>query len=127
MSKLWLSSKKKSLKWLNEIESIYNNYQIYDLANGNEQVIFTSNGPVRRSEKLVEYLLGKLSLTNNGKLLDYGCGNGSAIKSFSNRLCGWEFDGVEVDNKYEKNLRKLKTLKNFIKLKKTLLMTNMIL
>ena len=52
-----LVQKKKSLKWLNEIESIYNNYQIYDLANGNEQVIFTSNGPVRRSEKLVEYLL----------------------------------------------------------------------
>ena len=100
-------------KWKQEINYIYDNYEIYLLSDGVEQVIFTESGPVPRSKKIVETILNEVVLPNKGRMIDVGCGNGSALKSFSAQMKDWVFDGFELS---EKNLKDLKKIKNFSKL-----------
>ncbi|GLS22712.1 hypothetical protein GCM10007874_57320 [Labrys miyagiensis] len=85
--------------WLDEIKRIYDAYQIYHLSEGAEQVIFSPAGqPVPRSRMLVDFVVGKLPRRGHGRLIDIGCGNGSALANFSALLPGWRFDGSELSD-----------------------------
>ncbi|MDP4025875.1 class I SAM-dependent methyltransferase [Methylobacterium sp. NEAU 140] len=94
--------------WQQEIDRIYSDYQIYDLSDGAEQVIFSATGgSAPRSKTLVDFLVSRLPPRETGHLLDIGCGNGSALTNFSNALPGWRLDGSELSNKALTNLRKI--------------------
>jgi 2-polyprenyl-3-methyl-5-hydroxy-6-metoxy-1,4-benzoquinol methylase len=108
-----LIQKTNDQKWKQEINYIYDNYEIYLLSNGMEQVIFTESGPVPRSKKIVETVLSEVFLPKKGRMIDVGCGNGSALKSFSSQMNNWTFDGFELS---KKNLTNLEKIKNFSKL-----------
>ena len=87
-------------KWLEEIRRIYEAYQIYHLSGGAEQVIFSAAGQaVPRSHTLVDFLVSKLPQRERGRLIDLGCGNGSALASFSRALPAWRFDGSELSDR----------------------------
>ena len=97
-------------KWYDEIKSIYENYTIYSLANGSEQLIFTDDGAFPRSQKLIDYFLNTVKVPSEGELIDLGCGNGAALNNFSKRLEKWKFDGFELD---DRNLLSYKKIVNF--------------
>ena len=97
--------------WLSEIDQIYTAYEIYKLSDGGEQVIFDESGaPKQRSKALVDVMLDHMPPAVRGKLIDLGCGNGEAIRSFSQKLPGWHFDATEFSNR---NINRLKSIPGF--------------
>jgi SAM-dependent methyltransferase len=95
-------------KWRAEAASIYQNYEMYHLSAGAEQLVFADAGAVRpRSERLVEFVLGTTSPSDTGKLIDIGCGNGEALRNFSQALPRWQLCGAELTDKALTQLRQL--------------------
>jgi SAM-dependent methyltransferase len=101
-------------KWRSDAASIYRNYEMYHLSRGAEQLVFADTGAIKpRSERLVEFVLGKLPPVEHGKLIDIGCGNGEALRNFSRALPQWKLYGNELN---EKALAELRLLPNFVQL-----------
>lgn len=92
--------------WLEEIEIIYQDYEVYHQSNGEEQAVFNAQGqPEKRSNVLVQYIYSKGLLSNNhGKILDYGCGNGEFIGSLSKVHPECHLFGLDLSTKYKKRL-----------------------
>jgi SAM-dependent methyltransferase len=86
-------------KWLDEIGRIYRAYEIYHLSGGAEQVIFAADGQaVPRSRTLADFVTIHLDRSRPGRMIDIGCGNGSALANFSRVLGGWSFEGSELQD-----------------------------
>jgi SAM-dependent methyltransferase len=93
-------------QWLDEIRQIYNRYDIYHQSAGSEQLLFAADGSAEpRSKHLVDYLMRELRPPATGKLLDIGCGNGAALRSFSQALPGWTLHGAELSDSTIDSLR----------------------
>jgi SAM-dependent methyltransferase len=100
--------------WFNEIDRIYGGYQIYKLSDGSEQVIFTGDGRVApRSRFLIDFIQRTEPLPSKGRLIDIGCGNGGALRTFSEALPEWKLYGSELT---DAPLADLKHLPNFVQL-----------
>ncbi len=100
--------------WLDEIRQIYDDYQIYRLSGGSEQVIFLDQGEVLpRSAALISFILREANLPETGRLLDVGCGNGAALANFSTALPKWALFGSELSDNH---LTKLRRIPNFVDL-----------
>jgi 2-polyprenyl-3-methyl-5-hydroxy-6-metoxy-1,4-benzoquinol methylase len=101
-------------KWLGEIGRIYDAYQIYDLSGGAEQVIFSEAGVAApRSRALVDFIARNAGANKAGKLIDIGCGNGSALKNLSAALPDWKLYGSELSDSAKAGLERLP---NFVEL-----------
>jgi len=84
--------------WLAEIGEIYRSYTIYHQAGGKEQPIFAGNGaaPQPRSRSLLKYLESKTVLSAHADVLDFGCGTGAALRTYSECHPGWTLYGAEL-------------------------------
>jgi SAM-dependent methyltransferase len=97
--------------WRAEATQIYQNYEMYHLSLGAEQLVFADAGAISpRSERLVEFVVDQSSLAAAGKLIDIGCGNGEALRNFSRTLPQWRLFGAELTDKI---LTELQRLPNF--------------
>lgn len=97
--------------WFGEIKEIYDNYDIYHLSGGSEQVIFANDSAAApRSRALVDFVVSAAKLPAQGRLIDIGCGNGAALVNFSAALPGWKLSGSELSDKARS---KLSALPNF--------------
>ena len=87
-------------KWLAEIGEIYRTYAIYHQSEGAEQPIFCggAGAPQPRSACLNSYLGKVLDLPERLALLDFGCGTGSALRTFSARHRKWTLYGSELSD-----------------------------
>jgi trans-aconitate methyltransferase len=100
--------------WFDDIGRIYRGYQIYQLSDGSEQVIFNGDGKAMpRSRLLFEFIKRTTALPSRGKLIDIGCGNGGALRTFSESLPEWKLYGTELT---DASLAGLKRLPNFVQL-----------
>lgn len=85
--------------WLDEVQRIYDAYDIYQLSSGSEQIIFNREGcATPRSQTLTDHFISSVELPSQGKLFDIGCGNGAALLNFSRRLPNWSFCGSELSD-----------------------------
>ena len=102
-------------KWFKEIGSVYSNYEIYKQSKGKEQTTYSplSGFGEVRSSRIVNQLVRKFRLPSKGKLLDYGCGNGSFLKVLSKQMEGWDLYGSEYDCKYEDQVREIPGVQDF--------------
>jgi SAM-dependent methyltransferase len=107
--------KLQDARWLDEISEIYGSYAIYHQSNGAEQPIFAGDeaAPVPRSARLVDFLDKTLSLPNALSLLDFGCGTGSALRTFSARHPEWSLYGCELS---DANRERLQSIPGFVEL-----------
>jgi SAM-dependent methyltransferase len=102
--------------WFDEIDRIYNAYQIYKLSSGSEQVIFDGSGNAQpRSNALVDFVLREAKPLAAGALIDIGCGNGAALTNFSRALPGWSMHGTELSDAPLEALRALPNFGGFYK------------
>jgi SAM-dependent methyltransferase len=101
--------KRLDQNWLDEIEQIYASYTLYHQAEGKEQPIFLCNGaaPVPRSVSLVRYLDERIVLGDTPDVLDFGCGVGSALLTFSNLHPSWRLYGAERSARGKDRLREI--------------------
>ena len=61
----------------------------------------------------MDYVVRKMSPPECGKLLDIGCGNGAALRSFSQALPAWELFGNELS---ASTLESVRQIRNFSQL-----------
>ncbi|WP_415718804.1 sugar nucleotide-binding protein [Maridesulfovibrio sp.] len=99
------AQKKLSAQWFEDINEIYSGYEMYPLSNGSEPLIFDEQGNSKpRSGVLLDKLIPALSLPEEGSLLDVGCGNGSLLQQFHERLPHWKLFGHEQSAQREEIL-----------------------
>jgi SAM-dependent methyltransferase len=102
-------------QWRAEIAEIYKQYKIYHQSSGAEQPIFSSRagGPAPRSVLVAEFIDGSEPPCETGALLDFGCGNGAALRTFSKRRPRWRLYGCEQSDAVRDQL---KQIDNFVEL-----------
>ena len=102
-------------EWRNEIAEIYKHYKIYHQSAGAEQPIFSARagGPAPRSVLIAEFIDDAEPPGETGALLDFGCGNGAALRTFSKRRPRWRLYGCEQSDAVRDQL---KQIDNFVEL-----------
>ncbi|MFB5756667.1 class I SAM-dependent methyltransferase [Leptospira interrogans] len=107
--------KRNDQVWREEVGEIYKNYSIYHQGNGSEQVVFQNGSSLSRSRSL--QIISKLKeygfLSNIGKLLDIGCGNGGFLRSFQEIFPNWVNSGYEINEKYKEDVLNIPNVVNF--------------
>lgn len=93
-------------KWSEEIGRIYAQYEIYHQAGGSEQQVYDTSGPtgIPRSLRLVKHMTETLHLPERGRILDFGCGNGTTLRNFAVARPGWTLCGSELSDRDLPNL-----------------------
>ncbi len=101
--------------WRSELQEIYGNYFAYHQSGGEEQKVFDNNlGSIHsRSDVIVKRLKDYFSGGCEYSVMDVGCGSGVTLKAINRYFPKWTLNGFEIG---EKNLDKLKKIKNFNKL-----------
>lgn len=85
------------------IAALYADYRAHHLSRGSEQPAFAAGGAATpRTQVALERILPRLPL--RGRLLDFGCGNGAALRSASRLLPGWELHGAELDAQHREEV-----------------------
>ncbi len=99
--------------WRDSIQSIYRDYTIYYQGGGEEQRVFDTVTGRARSEWLLECIGRALRMPENGRALDFGCGNGQFLKAFGSVYPEWKLSGVEFDEKYRTVVEALPGVEKF--------------
>ncbi|MEK7865711.1 MAG: class I SAM-dependent methyltransferase [Planctomycetota bacterium] len=88
--------------WLRETTEIYASYALYPQAGGAEQAVFAGafGMPEPRSRRLLDRVLAEVSLPDEGRLLDLGCGNGALLRSFHSLRPRWRLEGAELNDRH---------------------------
>ena len=86
--------------WQAEIAEIYARYALYHQSQGAEQPIFSerTREPAPRSALIDLHIASHLSFPDDARVLDFGCGNGSALRTFSERHPQWRLHGAEISD-----------------------------
>ncbi|MDD3312118.1 class I SAM-dependent methyltransferase [Pseudodesulfovibrio sp.] len=78
---------------------IYDQYDAYHQAGGQEQQTYSDDGQgCARSRKLLEGVLDHFPLPDTGRLLDVGCGNGVLLRSFGTLRPSWRLHGLDLND-----------------------------
>lgn len=105
--------KKVDQEWMQDVQKIYDSYTIYQQGCGSEQAVFDNSCMLPRSQRLVKELFSHINISNEGRLLDIGYGNGAFLRAFSEAWPNWILAGTELD---DKNLVKAEQIKGVQKL-----------
>ena len=99
-------------KYMSETKKLYDNYNIYDISGGEEQVKFQNDElPQTRSSIIIDNI--KDQLPSSGKLLDVGSGNGAFLKAFSGVLKNWDLYAWDVHDGRKEEICKIHGVKDF--------------
>ena len=96
-------------EWRAGTKKIYSEYVMYEQGGGEEQRVFDLNSgqAAARSDRLVHHVREAISLSQNGRLLDFGCGNGAILRAFSKAEPGWRLYGLEQNEKYRRHVENI--------------------
>jgi SAM-dependent methyltransferase len=90
-------------QWQAEAAAIYQRYDVYHQAGGDEQKTFGADGAVGpRSARLVRHLRESGMLRMAGRVLDYGCGNGAFLRAFAAEAPGWTLAGADIGENHRR-------------------------
>jgi len=91
--------------WQQLCDRIYRNYQIYHQAAGVEQKARAPDGQFTpRSELIARHLAREASLSQNGSVLDFGCGNGAFLQGMKKHFPGWRLVGSDLNETFRKKI-----------------------
>lgn len=100
--------------WVASANEIYRNYSSYHQTEDLDQVVVADGGFRRRAELFASFVLSKVKLQNNKNLLDFGCGAGNLLRSFSDLRSDLNLFGYDLDEREIGNLLKIKNFKHLI-------------
>jgi SAM-dependent methyltransferase len=92
--------------WQQLCDRIYGNYQICHQAAGVEQKARAPGGGqfMPRSELIARHLAREASLSQNGSVLDLGCGNGAFLQAMKKYFPGWRLVGSDLNETFRKKI-----------------------
>lgn len=91
-----LAQKPVDEQWSDEMNRLYSGYRMYHQAkNEDEQRVASGDGFLMRSDAVFSWLSRFASLPYNGRLLDFGCGNGAALGGAYRTFPAWDLFGLE--------------------------------
>jgi SAM-dependent methyltransferase len=93
--------------WRADAASIYQDYEMYFLAGGSEQVVFDDDRPLPRTKRLIDKLHQAVSLPAQGSMLDVGCAVGSTLRTFHGMFPKWRLAGFDITSHSEKIIRSI--------------------
>jgi len=93
--------------WRGAADAAYRDYAIYKAADGAEQKVAAGSGLESRSRVIVGRVAERNSIPAEGKLLDFGCGNGGFLRAFAERFPRWRLEGAEVNQRYQATLESI--------------------
>ncbi|MBF0550751.1 MAG: class I SAM-dependent methyltransferase [Deltaproteobacteria bacterium] len=99
--------------WHSDVKDIYSGYELYPLSGGAEQVVFDGPSPSPRTAKIIEKLREVVCLSEEGRLLDVGCGNGAFLQSFNRLFPKWRLSGFETNENHRKDILDLPGAEGF--------------
>lgn len=96
-------------EWISSIEEIYSQYSIYCQGDGREQQVFEndSGAALSRSKKILAHAFNHIELSQTGRFLDVGCGNGAMLRSFQCVAPQWHLAGTELSDKYRSEIERI--------------------
>ena len=100
--------------WVASANEIYRNYSSYHQTEDLDQVVVADGGFRRRAELFASFVLSEVKLQNNKNVLDFGCGAGNLLRSFSNLRSDLNLFGYDLDEREIGNLLKIKNFKHLI-------------
>jgi len=101
--------------YIDELDLIYKDYSIYYQAKGKEQCYIEQNQgiSVARSEYIIDLISNESALPYKGKILDFGCGNGSFLKTFNKHFPHWSLSGFEQNNQTKHHVESITGVQHF--------------
>ncbi|MBD3307923.1 methyltransferase domain-containing protein [candidate division KSB3 bacterium] len=100
-------------QWQEDAAAIYAEYDLYKLREGAEHVVVESENQVSRSGLILDHVEHEITLPSQGKLLDFGCGNGSVFRTFGPRHPAWSLIGFDANARYREEVIRLPGVQAF--------------
>lgn len=109
-----LLQKRIDYAWRNEVDHVYEGYTLYGQGSGSEQLVFSEKSGIGsgRSPQLVSALRSSQTLSEKGRLLDVGCGNGSWLQAWSEVFPKWTLVGFDLTEKYRTAIKQIKNVED---------------
>jgi SAM-dependent methyltransferase len=84
-----------------EIDEIYGTYTVYHQSDGKEQAVFNQNSGTSsvRSQRMLDEISARITLPQQGRLLDVGCGTGVMLRAFNAFRPQWSIAGAELNDR----------------------------
>ena len=99
-----------SPEWKRSAAEIYSDYTSYFQTSDFDQAVFIDGAKSWRGDLFVNSVLRTSNTKANGLVMDFGCGAGNLLRSFSNFRTDLDLYGYDLDNR---ELETLLTIKNF--------------
>ncbi len=96
-----------------ELNKIYNNYQLHSISQAIDQPLFEQGVSYPRSLKVIQSIKKHIDLPDKGSLLDIGCGRGALLSAFSKEFQNWKLFGQDIDHKYQSDILKIHGVKDY--------------
>jgi|SaaInlStandDraft_7_1057024.scaffolds.fasta_scaffold56445_1 2-polyprenyl-3-methyl-5-hydroxy-6-metoxy-1,4-benzoquinol methylase len=103
--------KKLDSSYRNSANKIFDEFNIYELSEGLEQVKFQDKIPKTRSSILINNV--KDSLPQSGSLLDVGTGNGAFLQAFSDQFSDWDLFGYDLNENFKNRVTNISGVRDF--------------
>lgn len=102
--------KTDSTTWLEEIKNIYQEYTLSPDLGGAAQPIFYDDKFLSRASIMAEYLEKNVRLPAQTRCLDFGCGAGPLLRTFSDKFPQWTLFGFDIECKFIDEVESIKGL-----------------
>lgn len=99
--------------WEQNATKVYSEYALYQSSSGAEHVIFLDSVPKPRSHLLLERLRDQVGITEKGRMLDVGCGNGPLLRSYGMMYPKWSLVGFEPSERYRVDVQGIPGVESF--------------
>jgi 2-polyprenyl-3-methyl-5-hydroxy-6-metoxy-1,4-benzoquinol methylase len=100
-------------EWRASANEIYSAYATYFQTSDFDQTVFIEGATTLRGDLFVDSVLGICRTKLGAQVLDFGCGAGNLLRSFSSSRADFNLFGYDLD---DRELQNLQTIKNFKKL-----------
>jgi 2-polyprenyl-3-methyl-5-hydroxy-6-metoxy-1,4-benzoquinol methylase len=99
-------------KFKKEVNELYGTYKTYIIDNLETKFLFSGN-LMERSKIVLEIIRKEIQLPKRGKHLDFGCGDGALLRTFTKELPDWDKYGYDVSENEGDKIKSINGVKKF--------------
>lgn len=101
-------------EWINSAAEIYSDYASYFQTSDCDQTVFLQGESTSRGDLFVDSVMSVCKTQTGGSVLDFGCGAGNLLRSFSRSRGDLKLYGFDLDNRELDNLKQIPNFEQLI-------------